>query len=161
MTVTGTQIEQWCRDNRVHNFRGVYCSDQLPDIYRPENDCFVINHSSCKTSGSHWLGCRVQGDHVDWFDSYGLPPNNKLEDELMNLNPSLKQPDFIDWLIKIGVKTYKYNPFDIQSVRSTVCGLYACYFCKYGLPSLQNAAWSWLSEDVNKNDKIIKKLVII
>jgi hypothetical protein len=42
-----------------------------------------------------------------------------------------------------------------------VCGLYACYFAVHGLPQLVTTPWNFLTQDVNHNDVIIKKKVIV
>jgi hypothetical protein len=87
-----------------------------------------------------------------------MPPYSEVEDAIMGGQGSA-QPQFLDWLQKMGVKTLAYNEKDIQSVASEVCGLYASYFCKHGLPVKNKKAWSFLSSNVNHNDTHIKALV--
>jgi len=72
-----------------------------------------------------------------------------------------KPPRFDRWLAKMGVRTITYNDRDIQSVTSTVCGLYAVYFAMNGLPQDNHAAWSFLSTDVENSDIIIKSKVVV
>lgn len=75
--------------------------------------------------------------------------------------PSDPPPRFDRWLASMGVYTVTYNDRDLQSVASEVCGLYACYFALHGLPQDNRAAWSFLSTDVENNDIIIKKKVVV
>ena len=161
MGTTGAQLDRWCRDN-VRNFGGVYCADTVPSPYRPSDIAYIINHSPCSspTGGTHWLACRVRGSRAEWFDSYGLPPDAPLENMLMG-SPHDPPPHFYEWLDSMGVTDISYNPRDIQSVYSEVCGLYACYFCKHGSPSKNNPAWAFVSTNVNANDNKIKDLVKI
>lgn len=72
-----------------------------------------------------------------------------------------KPPRFDLWLKKMGIVSYEYNDRDIQSIASDVCGLYACYFAKHGLPENNRTAWSFLSKDVQANDERIRELVHI
>jgi hypothetical protein len=44
---------------------------------------------------------------------------------------------------------------------STVCGLYACYFCLYGLPENNIKAWNWASDNKKQNDAQIERLVLV
>ena len=70
-------------------------------------------------------------------------------------------PHFDKWLEKMGVTHVDYNDRDVQSIASDVCGLYACYFAKHGLPDNNKTAWSFLSKDVQHNDERIRELVHI
>jgi len=160
MATTGEQLSKWCLKNKVDGFKGVFCADNLPAVFRPKDMCIIINHSPCDSpsGGSHWLACRVQGDRAYWFDSYGSPPHSTLENQFMGA-PGDPVPQFTKWLKKSGVKHVEYNHTDLQSIYSEVCGLYACYFCKHGLPMFNPTAWSFLTNNVDANDEAIKKLV--
>lgn len=161
---TGAQLDQWCRSHRVKGFLGVFCSNNMPEISaeqrRGDGACFVVNHSPCDSpsGGSHWLGCRVRGDVAFWFDSFGLPPDAPLENELMGA-PSDPPPHFAQWISEQGVTETRYNDRDVQSVGSDVCGEYASYFCKHGLPQQNRLAWRFLSSNLTQNDRTIAKLV--
>lgn len=159
MGTTGDQLAAWCKAHDVEAFVGVYCSNKLPVQPNPHDYCVIANHSPCPSpsGGTHWVACRVRGAHAEWFDSYGLPPNSVVEDTLMGA-PGY-QPDFDAWLKSMRVTSLDYNEKDVQSVASEVCGLYACYFAKHGLPSKNKKAWSFLTRNVNANDAHIKTLV--
>ena len=84
------------------------------------------------------MACRVKGTTAFWFNSYGV-----------NAWVSSRQSTTSD--------------HDLQSVASKVCGLYACYFVAHGLPQLNptRRPWNFLTQDVNHNDAIIKKKVVV
>jgi len=157
---TGNQLSDWCIKHNVVGFSGVYCADNLPDVYRPQNLCFIMNHSPCDSpsGGSHWLACRIKGSHVSYFDSYGSPPHSPLENQFMG-SPGDPVPQFDKYFKKIGAVKVEYSKVDMQSIYSDVCGLYACWFCLNGLPKQNPSAWAFLTTDVDQNDEIIKKLV--
>lgn len=160
MATSGAQLTQWCKDHNVRGFLGVYCSDNLPVLINPVSSCLIVNHSPCASpsGGSHWLACRIEGHRAQWFDSFGLPPDAPLENKYMG-SPSDPPPQFMKWLLKSGVRDVQYNDKDLQSLTSDVCGLYASYFCKYGLPENNKRAWSFLSANKTQNDAVIKQLV--
>lgn len=164
---TNNQLNDWCQRKGVEGFQGVFPSNQVPrHLYRPDNACFILNHSpsTSSTNGTHWIACRVQGSHCNWFDSYGLPPDAKLEDELMG--PQDGDPHFDEWLAQMGVETVDHNPIDLQSVTSEVCGLYACWFSQNGLPKDPETGksrphWRWVGRNRKLNDHMIQGLVRI
>lgn len=159
---TAQQLEEWCINNNVENFGGVFASDKVPAPFQPRNVCYIVNHSplNSSTGGTHWLACRIVGNKAYWFDSYGLPPHSPLENKFMGA-PHEPNPDFVKWFKSMGVEKYEWNTRDLQSVGSDVCGLYACYFCKHGLPDKNPKAWRFLSKNVLTNDAYIKNLVIV
>ena len=121
MGSTGEQLAHWCRKHGVEGFRGVFCSDGMPVVHQPRDSCYVINHSRCGFgSGTHWLACRLRGDTAYWWDSYGVPPTAVVEQRVMT--PKMEPPPFMKWLRDCGIKTVHYNPIDVQSVASEVCG---------------------------------------
>lgn len=159
MGTTGLELDKWCKKHNVAAFEGVFCSDTVPTPWRPRNFCAIVNHSPCDspTGGTHWLGCRVQGRNATWFDSYGAGPHSWLENKYMG--PRDPHPHFDDWLKAMGVTHVEHHDTDIQSLTSHVCGQYACWYAKYGLPSKNKRAWRWLSSNIKHNDAEIKNLV--
>lgn len=165
---SGHQIAAWAAAHKVVGFVGVFCADQLPtERPRPgQRIALVINHSRCGWGdGTHWLAAvlwddaRRGGMCCDWFDSYGVGPDAKVEEAVMT--PRMPPPNFSAWLRGMGVSPARltWNTRDLQSVASDVCGNYACYFLKHGLPQFNPAAWSWLSSSVTRNDQEIARLV--
>jgi hypothetical protein len=159
---SNVQLNRWCKQHNVGGFQGVFSSNDMTEPWRPKDACWIVNHSpsNSPSGGSHWLSCRVRGSEAFWFDSYGLPPHAPLENDLMG-SKSDPHPHFDQWLRRMGVETVSWNEHDLQSVASEVCGLYACWFAKNGLPELFPKPWSWLTPDVTANDRIIAKKVIV
>ena len=56
------------------------------------------------------------------------------------MGPEDGPPRFDRWLQNLGITQVYYNARDMQSVGSDVCGLYACYFLKHGLPQQNQLA---------------------
>lgn len=167
-TLPGMTADMGSPNNPNVNAPMIVGPDGKPKIQTNSiSTCFIFNHSVCASGGTHWLACRIIRTpkmkkftrHCEWFDSYGLPPDNKLEDEFMTKKGE-PQPDFVKWLEDHDVKSVTYNDRDLQSVSSKVCGLYACYFAKHGLPE-NNPAWNWLTTDPEANDLEIQKRVNI
>ena len=161
---TGAQLTDWCLKNRVVGFDGVYCSDNLPAVRPGDNFCLIVNHSPCNSAsgGSHWLACRIKGSAKSgftafWFDSYGKEPDSPLETRFMG-SPKDAPPQFVDWMKSMGASEIIWNQRDLQQLTSDVCGEYAAYFCKHGLPR-DSKAWSFVSSNLAKNDATIKELV--
>lgn len=160
---SGTQLMRWCQDNGVKDFIGVFCSNRLPSVPLVRKRwCGIVNHSPCPghTNGTHWLGFIIDGNKAEWFDSFGQPPWSPLENLL--LDDGDPAPHFMAWLRRMGVDHVRYNASDLQSANSDVCGLYAAYFCRYGLPGTHPNAWRFLSIRSSKtSDARITQLVRI
>lgn len=160
------QLKHYCD---LHNIplTGVYCANDAPMKLDGSLHC-ILNHSDCQDPGTHWLGCTIvdEGDAgkvAIWFDSYGLPPDNPLENRAMNHD--VDDPHFLKWFQDLGVTDVRYNEHRLQSDFSDVCGLYSVYFLKYGLPftpaGVPRPGWEWVGPDPRANDAMIQNLVPI
>lgn len=59
----------------IPHFRGVYMRDTLPK--KAKNlECWIINHDSVRSSGTHWTALAKINNKAWYFDSFGnlLPP---------------------------------------------------------------------------------------
>jgi hypothetical protein len=93
-------------------FLGVFACDQLPpSIAYP---CAVVaNTDSSDKSGEHWVAFYFDENGVgEYFDSYGLPPNNS---------------DLFTFLVN-NAMGYKCNTIQLQGLGSDVCGQYCIAF---------------------------------
>ena len=55
---------------KIPNFKGPYMIDELPG--RPEyKECSIVNFSTSKELGSHWVAYYKDGDKRIYFDSFG------------------------------------------------------------------------------------------
>jgi hypothetical protein len=95
-------------------FQGVYPCDKVGNNYYPTKkkkmQLFIVNLDPSYKSGSHWVALllKEKGKNV-YFDSYGLPPNNKYFKKLLKNN-------------------YVYSRKKVQHPLSTTCGQWCMYF---------------------------------
>lgn len=119
---------------------GVYASDCLPARVSPST-ALVVNTDPHTKRGLHWIAVYLDPcGKLEYFDSYGLPP--------------VVQDHFK--FIKRNSTRYFYNPTQLQSLNSTVCGHYCLvylYFRTNGF-SMQDFL-SMFDQDTAKNDKFI------
>ena len=91
-------------------FLGVVAADELPTPTTFPS-CFVANTDPHTKRGSHWVAFYYDTpDDLDFFDSYGMPP------EFYDF-PSLSLP-----------RTVRVSREEYQSLTSNVCGHYCIYF---------------------------------
>lgn len=68
-------------------------------------ECWILNHGSSKTDGTHWTALAKNYNTVYYFDSFG------------KLAPPLEVLDYLD----ADVKLY-YNSKRYQNYGTTICG---------------------------------------
>lgn len=93
-------------------YRGAFPACILPS---PGNEryFFITNTDQHDESGTHWTAWMIDGDQVEFFDSFGRSPDNK------------QFPgQFRQYLFG---KTVLYCAFRVQQYSSRTCG----YFCMY------------------------------
>lgn len=108
---------------------------------------FVLNTDNSRSKGQHWIALYVpknNGD-IEYFDSGGRPPTNKR------------------WLkfIKNNCNRYIYNPIQIQSFISEMCGEFCITYlneriCKK--KSLKEYIDQFNTKDLEMNDNTVKRL---
>lgn len=93
---------------KIPHFYGVFMRDTLPKKTGPKTrECWIINHGSSHTDGSHWTALAKNYNTAFYFDSFGkLPPPLEVIHYLNNLT---------------GVHLY-YNAKKYQSYGSAICG---------------------------------------
>jgi len=65
----------------LKNFHGVFLRDTLPK--KPnQNECAILNLDDTSGDGTHWVAWFKRGDKKWYFDSFGLPPPNELNNYL-------------------------------------------------------------------------------
>lgn len=158
---TNIQLEHYLRNEK--GFVGVYASDKLPNNPLP-NSSLIANYSKAGERGSHWVGMRGLNsiNNPEYFDSYGFDP----DDEDLLLGETTQFKDYLKQNSKTG--KYTTNKLNFQSLESDVCGEYASYFIKNGMPEqfsnnkvIINVKWKDFIKNNNSylNDKMIKKIV--
>ena len=56
------------------NFRGVFMRDELSKIKPRKNEMGIMNLDTSISAGTHWTAYSKTGNHVVFFDSFGLRP---------------------------------------------------------------------------------------
>lgn len=96
-------------------FRGVFPKDLLlkqAKIINGKNNSYVCNTAVKNHAGEHWIAIIISPEgNGEYFDSYGLPPNDTFS-SFLNTN-------CMSWV---------RNNCALQSPFTTVCGQYCVYF---------------------------------
>ena len=128
-----------------HIFRGVFSINELVTKPKKLPAAYVYNtFPRHNKSVGHWVALFVtKTNEIEFFDSYGLPPPQKL----------LKMVR--QWSRKIS-----WNKIKFQNYTSNVCGLYAVYYLHFKsynwtLRQIQNH----FSKNAFENDKYVKKAI--
>lgn len=112
-------------------FRGVYPIDKLP---RFQKGAYVFNTAASTHPGLHWVAVWVTHQRVEYFDSFGGDPPQRL----------------LRWGRK---KTWVVNPNPLQSPLSAVCGQYCIYFLVHRAAGIDLATILIdFDSDVDEND---------
>jgi len=103
---SNTELLDIIKYNKVKNFNGVYPKDQMK---KPLKDGFyIVNLDNSDGSGTHWCSLyKINNGFSLWWDSFGFPAPENIED-LLN--------------------KYEYNKKQIQDIDSTSCGFYCIAF---------------------------------
>ena len=119
-------------------FRGVFPMDRLPRI---RIGAYVINTAPHNHPGLHWVALWVNGNTIEYFDSYGSEPNSKLRRWGKN-------------------RRWSVNPIPLQSPLSSVCGQYCVYYLLHRLRGIDLPTLLMdFGSDVDDNDKLVYDFV--
>ena len=93
-------------------YLGAFPACEIP-ISKRKRYFFITNTDLHDEPGTHWTAWMVEGDKIDFFDSFGRSPNNK------------QFPyEFKKFILG---KKVSYSAFRVQQYTSNTCG----YFCMY------------------------------
>ena len=121
---------------------GVFAADQLPKIY-PKPAAFVFNNQPSTHKGEHWIAVYVNlNGHVEYFDSYGLPPPNTFKNFFVH------------------TKKWTFNDKVLQSPFSDVCGEHCISFLihRYNGVSMKNYVKRF-NHDLINNDRRVSSFI--
>lgn len=60
---------------KIPHFNGVFMRDTLPKKIMSKRECWILNHGSSSTDGTHWTALAKINNTAYYFDSFGkLPP---------------------------------------------------------------------------------------
>lgn len=93
----------------INCYLGAYPKNRLPETKR-KHFALIINTDNAELPGEHWVALIITNKTGYYFDSYGLKPDKK---------------EIINFIKQKCPKRLIYNDRQIQSFRSTYCGLYA------------------------------------
>jgi hypothetical protein len=96
-------------------FKGVYSSDNLPNLFSIPA-AFIVNLSPSNSEGTHWISIFIDENHnIEYFNSFGIPP---------------KETSIIKFLERHG-RTIRYVNNQIQHLMSKNCGKFAAVFIMF------------------------------
>lgn len=130
---TNVQLQSALAD--VPHFAGVFAADQLPrSAQRPFS--LIANYSRAGSAGTHWVGMSFPlSGPAQYFDSYGLAPDRA--------DPIIRTHTAFEAYLRMHSANggYRYNVRDLQCLGTGVCGDYAAFFIRHGLPQDSRRAW--------------------
>ena len=134
--LTDAQIKHICKHFKIPLI-GVFEKDDIDDL---ENGNYVINLNG----HSHWTGLIKDPTGVIYFDSFGFPAPQNIDD--------LASP-------------YCYNDKDIQDIKSSSCGYYTIAFLKFltdkpNKHKLYSVFIDLFTDDTKQNEKVLRSLLL-
>ena len=119
-------------------FQGVYAIDQLSAL---QLGAYVVNTSASNKNTGHWVAMWVTPYAVEYFDSYGRDPPEKIKR-------------------KCRTKQWICNGRFLQSPLSSVCGQYCIYYLLHrargdGLEKIVKE----FDHDVDENDMLVYEFI--
>lgn len=97
----------------VHGFRGVFAHNQVDDLKPKKGDSIIMNLDTIQQGGSHWVAFFFSPENAVYFDSFGVPPDNRS----------------LNYLEKYG-KQVLFSDEQIQEDSSIECGYYSMAFIR-------------------------------
>lgn len=149
------QIEKMMKPFVKHGFKGVYSIDEIDDIPINEGDkkvSFIMNlQPSDKGKGTHWVAVNIDGDSLEYYDSFADEPPKRFTKDIQNL---IEKMDLENYL------KFKVNKIKRQSVSSSNCGYFAMKFIMdriKGIPFPESSGFSQVGEGEADIEKFKKK----
>jgi hypothetical protein len=107
--LTNFEIENILKKRNIKLFNGIFMRDELKKKYFIKKGFYIINLDKSSGPGTHW--CAIyKNDKTFYYDSYGFPP-----------------PEEIEQIIK----PYIYSTKQQQDIKSTSCGFYVILFIMF------------------------------
>ena len=97
----------------VPGFEGVYAHNQIDSLKLKPKQGIIYNLEDTGQPGTHWVAIFIGDKHAEYFDSFGLPPDDR---SLKCLQNSGKEPI--------------YSDTQIQENSSIECGYYTMAFIR-------------------------------
>ena len=149
MALNTLQIDAILRGNvyTKKHYYGTLPSCRAVQLPKKRQFAFITNVDDHSSGGSHWTAWFSKSGHAYFFDSFGRSP----------LDPSFPHV-YRD--ILLNFKSFSYFKRQIQSKDSYTCGYFCIHFVLNFCLGLDMASMmSEYSEDTNKNDVIVLKII--
>jgi hypothetical protein len=105
--LTNIEIEKILNKKNIKLFNGIFMRDELKNFNK--KGFYIINLDKSTSTGTHW--CVIyKNDKTFYFDSYGFPP----PEEIQNI-----------------IRPYIYSNKQIQDINSSSCGYYVILFIMF------------------------------
>lgn len=108
--------------SRYPNFVGVYPADKISEIKVKPKMGFIMNLSTSKEEGTHWVAVYIDTKHdrsIEYYDSFGRDPSYSLMKQIKTIVNELNPDTYLK---------FKVNRIKQQSVDSSNCGIFAAKF---------------------------------
>jgi hypothetical protein len=102
--LSNNELSQLVNHYKIKNYHGAYIDDQLPK--KLLNGYYIINLNG----RSHWTCLMKDGDKYYYFDSYGFPVSQEVEDQ---------------------IGEYMYSDLQLQHLNSSSCGFFVIAWMRY------------------------------
>lgn len=102
--LTNHDLIKYAKKFKIPHFRGVYMRDTLPEKVK-NVECWILNHDSIKSTGTHWTALVKIKNNAWYFDSFGRLP------------PPLEVKKYLGPKVEISYNYFKYQDFDTY-----ICG---------------------------------------
>jgi hypothetical protein len=137
--LSNNELSQLVQYYGIKNYHGAYIDDRMPT--KLNHGYFVINLNG----RSHWTVLLKDGDKFYYFDSYGFPASQEIEDQ---------------------IGEYIYSDLQLQDLNSSSCGWFCIAWMKYmqdhkhkDKTICYNSFLKLFSNDPKKNEVILNKLL--
>jgi len=102
--LTNDELSQLVKHYKIKNYHGAFIDDRMPS--KLKNGYFVINLNG----RSHWTVLLKDGYNFYYFDSYGFPASQEVENQ---------------------IGEYIYSDLQLQHLNSSSCGYYVIAFMRF------------------------------
>ena len=123
--LTNYELIYYAEKLKIPNFRGVYMRDTLPKAPK-RRECGIVNFSSSKEIGTHWV-CYFKNKSIKiYFDSYGQITPQEIQNYLKTKRER-------------GVGVIQRNTDIVQRSNTSICG----HLCLFVLKALSGMHWTF------------------
>ncbi|KAJ8023215.1 hypothetical protein HOLleu_35549 [Holothuria leucospilota] len=126
----------------------VFPSDCLPSMVMKPPWCLLANTDRKEEPGSHWVAIYADGESIEFFDSFGRPPEACAF-------------DFGKFLKRYASKSpLKINDKQIQNIFSTVCGQYCLFFLLHRVRGMSmSSIVNLFTKRYDVNDELVNEFI--